>query len=72
VDLFGLHCELLSFLNIYLVYHQISLTIDDEEKTAFIIQDLLGKRFFCIKNFVVLGLMIIAIAAEYGSVNVSH
>jgi hypothetical protein len=29
-------CELLSFLDAYLGYHQISLTIDDEEKTAFI------------------------------------
>jgi hypothetical protein len=30
-------CELLSFLNAYADYHQISLTIDDEEKTLFII-----------------------------------
>jgi hypothetical protein len=30
-------CELLSFLDAYLGYHQISHTIDDEEKTAFII-----------------------------------
>jgi hypothetical protein len=29
-------CELLSFLNAYSGYHQIGLTIDDEEKTAFI------------------------------------
>jgi hypothetical protein len=29
-------CELLSFLDAYLGYHQISLTIDDEEKTSFI------------------------------------
>jgi hypothetical protein len=29
-------CELLSFLDAYLGYHQISLTIDDEEKTTFI------------------------------------
>jgi hypothetical protein len=29
-------CELLSFLGAYSGYHQISLTIDDEEKTAFI------------------------------------
>jgi hypothetical protein len=29
-------CELLSFLNAYSDYHQISLVIDDEEKTAFI------------------------------------
>jgi hypothetical protein len=29
-------CELLSFLDAYLGYHQISLTIDDEEKIAFI------------------------------------
>jgi hypothetical protein len=29
-------CELLSFLDAYSGYHQISLTIDDEEKTAFI------------------------------------
>jgi hypothetical protein len=29
-------CELLSFLDVYLGYHQISLAIDDEEKTAFI------------------------------------
>jgi hypothetical protein len=29
-------CELLSFLDAYSVYHQISLTIDDEEKITFI------------------------------------
>jgi hypothetical protein len=29
-------CELLSFLDAYLVYHQISFTTDDEEKTLFI------------------------------------
>jgi hypothetical protein len=29
-------CELLSFLDAYSGYHQISLTINDEEKTAFI------------------------------------
>jgi hypothetical protein len=29
-------CELLSFLNAYSCYHQISLAIDDEEKIAFI------------------------------------
>jgi hypothetical protein len=29
-------CELLTFLDAYLGYHQISLTIDDEEKIAFI------------------------------------
>jgi aromatic ring-opening dioxygenase LigB subunit len=29
-------CELLSFLNTYSSYHQISLAIDDEEKTVFI------------------------------------
>jgi hypothetical protein len=29
-------CELLSFLNAYSGYHQISLAVDDEEKTAFI------------------------------------
>jgi hypothetical protein len=29
-------CELLSFLNAYSDYHQISIAIDDEEKTAFI------------------------------------
>jgi hypothetical protein len=29
-------CELLSFLNAYSGYHQISLIINDEEKTAFI------------------------------------
>jgi hypothetical protein len=29
-------CELLSFLDTYLGYHQISLTIDDKEKIAFI------------------------------------
>jgi hypothetical protein len=29
-------CELLSFLDAYSSYHQISLVIDDEEKTTFI------------------------------------
>jgi hypothetical protein len=29
-------CELLSFLDAYLGYHQISLAVDNEEKTAFI------------------------------------
>jgi hypothetical protein len=29
-------CELLSFLDAYSGYHQISLAIDEEEKTAFI------------------------------------
>jgi hypothetical protein len=29
-------CELLSFLDAYSVYHQISLATDDEEKTSFI------------------------------------
>jgi hypothetical protein len=29
-------CELLSFLNAYSGYHQISLATDDEEKTSFI------------------------------------
>jgi hypothetical protein len=29
-------CELLSFLDAYSGYHQISLAIDDEEKTTFI------------------------------------
>jgi hypothetical protein len=29
-------CELLSFLDAYLGYHQIYLVIDDEEKIAFI------------------------------------
>jgi hypothetical protein len=29
-------CELLSFLSVYSGYHQISLAIDDEEKTTFI------------------------------------
>jgi hypothetical protein len=29
-------CELLSFLDAYSDYHQISLTTDDEEKTSFI------------------------------------
>jgi hypothetical protein len=29
-------CELLSFLDAYSGYHQISLAVDDEEKTAFI------------------------------------
>jgi hypothetical protein len=29
-------CELLSFLDVYSGYHQISLIVDDEEKIAFI------------------------------------
>jgi hypothetical protein len=29
-------CELLSFLDVYSGYHQISIVIDDVEKTAFI------------------------------------
>jgi hypothetical protein len=29
-------CDLLSFLDFYLGYHQISLIIDNEEKTSFI------------------------------------
>jgi hypothetical protein len=29
-------CELLSFLDVYSGYHQISLVVDDEEKIAFI------------------------------------
>jgi hypothetical protein len=33
---FTASCELLSLLDAYLGYHQISLTIDDEEKIAFI------------------------------------
>jgi hypothetical protein len=33
---FTVSCELLSFLDAYSGYHQISLTIDDEEKIAFI------------------------------------
>jgi hypothetical protein len=36
-------CELLSFLDAYSGYHQISLTIDNEEKTAFIT----SFRIFC-------------------------
>jgi hypothetical protein len=36
-------CELLSFLNAYSGYHQISLAIDNEEKTAFIT----SFRIFC-------------------------
>jgi hypothetical protein len=36
-------CKLLSFLNAYSGYHQISLAIDDEKKTAFII----SFRIFC-------------------------
>jgi hypothetical protein len=36
-------CELLSFLDAYSGYHQISLAIDDEEKTAFIT----SFRIFC-------------------------
>jgi hypothetical protein len=33
---FTASCELLSFLNAYLDSHQISLVVDDEEKTALI------------------------------------
>jgi hypothetical protein len=33
---FTASCELLSFLDVYSGYHQISFTIDDEEKTTFI------------------------------------
>jgi hypothetical protein len=33
---FMVSCELLSFLDAYSSYHQISLTIDDEKKTVFI------------------------------------
>jgi hypothetical protein len=33
---FTTSCELLSFLDAYLGYHQISFAIDDEEKTSFI------------------------------------
>jgi hypothetical protein len=29
-------CDLLSFLDAYLVYHQIFMSTEDEEKTAFI------------------------------------
>jgi hypothetical protein len=36
-------CELLLFLNVYLDYHQISLAMDDEEKTSFIT----SFRIFC-------------------------
>jgi hypothetical protein len=36
-------CELLSFLDVYSGYHQISLTTDDEEKTSFIT----SFRIFC-------------------------
>jgi hypothetical protein len=36
-------CELLSFLDAYSGYHQISLAIDDEEKTVFIT----SFRIFC-------------------------
>jgi hypothetical protein len=36
-------CELLSFLDAYSGYHQISLAIDDEEKTTFIT----SFRIFC-------------------------
>jgi hypothetical protein len=36
-------CELLSFLDAYSVYHQISLVTDDEEKTSFI----MSFRIFC-------------------------
>jgi hypothetical protein len=36
-------CELLSFLDAYSGYHQISLAIDDEEKTTFI----MPFRIFC-------------------------
>jgi hypothetical protein len=41
-------CELLSFLDAYLGYHQISLAIDDKEKIAFI--TLFG--IFCYTNMV--------------------
>jgi hypothetical protein len=46
-------CELLSFLNAYSGYHQISLVIDDEEKTAFIMSFVIFcyiKMVFGIKN----------------------
>jgi hypothetical protein len=33
---FTVFCELLSFLDVYSGYHQISLATDDEEKTSFI------------------------------------
>jgi hypothetical protein len=36
-------CELLSFLDAYLGYHQINLATDDEEKTSFIT----SFRIFC-------------------------
>jgi hypothetical protein len=40
---FTTSCELLSFLDAYLGYHQISIAIDDKEKTAFI----MSFGFFC-------------------------
>jgi hypothetical protein len=46
-------CELLSFLDAYLGYHQIRLTIDDEEKIVFITQFVIfcyTKMAFCLKN----------------------
>jgi hypothetical protein len=33
---FTVFCELLSFLDVYSSYHQISIATDDEEKTSFI------------------------------------
>jgi hypothetical protein len=39
-------CELLSFLDAYSGYHQISLVIDDKDKTAFITPF----RIFCYKK----------------------
>jgi hypothetical protein len=41
-------CELLSFLNAYLGYHQISLATDDEEKTSLIT----SFRIFCYTKMV--------------------
>jgi hypothetical protein len=46
-------CELLPFLNAYSGYHQISLAIDDEEKTTFIMSFVIFcyiKMVFGIKN----------------------
>jgi hypothetical protein len=46
-------CELLSFLDAYLGYHQISLTIDDEEKIVFITSFVIfcyTKMVFGLKN----------------------